>query len=147
MRVHVTSLQREGTLGERQQNGEWTVIVGMLTVRCREVLLRVLPQVVAKKGKVLKTSRQHQRARPLRCSSKGYSTLDLHGLRVEEALERIESFISTAIVEQRRGVEIVHGLGTGRLQQALHSYLTQCNVVARFHLEVTNPGKTWVHFF
>jgi DNA mismatch repair protein MutS2 len=146
-RVFVFSLQREGKLIEKQHNGEWTIIMGAFTLRCHEALFEVLPSRDTKNNKMLKSSKRYQSARNLITSSKEYITIDLHGMRIKEAIGHIETQISTAIVEQRKGIELVHGLGTGRLQEAIHDYLAQCDVIARYHLEPTNPGKTWVHFY
>ncbi|RUM89460.1 MAG: hypothetical protein DSZ24_01235 [Thermodesulfatator sp.] len=50
-------------------------------------------------------------------------TLHLRGLRVDEALARLETFLNRALLEGRREVRIVHGLGTGRLLGAVRAYL------------------------
>jgi DNA mismatch repair protein MutS2 len=53
----------------------------------------------------------------------GEPTLDLHGLRVHEALRRTDSFLRT---EQARGtlsVRIITGHGTGVLKQAIGDLL------------------------
>ncbi|OAQ21818.1 endonuclease MutS2 [Thermosulfurimonas dismutans] len=49
--------------------------------------------------------------------------LHLLGLRVEEALSLVERHINRAILAGKKEVRIIHGLGTGRLQRAVRSYL------------------------
>ncbi len=49
--------------------------------------------------------------------------LNLLGLRVHEALPRLEAFLDRAVLEQRPSVRIVHGLGTGALRRAVRDFL------------------------
>jgi DNA mismatch repair protein MutS2 len=146
MRVHHLILNRDGFIEGAGQNGRWSVIIGNLKVQSQSHELE--PLTTQKPKHAVKLKRKGEAvARPMNGPSRGYVTLDLHGLRVAEALEKIEALVSSAIVERRRGLEIIHGLGTGRLQEALHTYLQNCDVVARFHLAPQNPGITWIHFY
>jgi DNA mismatch repair protein MutS2 len=47
------------------------------------------------------------------------NTLDLRGLRVEEALDRLESFLDSQFLGSQNGVHIIHGHGTGALKRAV----------------------------
>jgi len=47
----------------------------------------------------------------------------LRGLRVEEALDRLEKFLDDASLAEHRRVFIVHGKGTGVLRDAVREYL------------------------
>ena len=59
-----------------------------------------------------------------RASKKDVKTeLDLHGVRVEEALERIEGFLSDATTAGLSSVRVLHGVGTGALRGAIREYL------------------------
>ena len=49
--------------------------------------------------------------------------LDLHGVRVEEALERVEGFLNDATVAGLPSVRILHGVGTGALRNAVREHL------------------------
>ena len=49
--------------------------------------------------------------------------LDLHGVRVEDALERMEGFLNDAAVDGLRSVRVMHGVGTGALRSAVREYL------------------------
>jgi DNA mismatch repair protein MutS2 len=49
--------------------------------------------------------------------------LDLRGLRVHEALEKVEHHIDLAIARHERSVRIIHGKGTGALKRAVEEYL------------------------
>jgi DNA mismatch repair protein MutS2 len=50
--------------------------------------------------------------------------LNLLGLRVHEALPRLEAFLDQALLEQRSSVRIVHGMGTGALRRAVRDFLS-----------------------
>lgn len=146
IRVRHLILNREGFIEGVGQNGRWSVVIGNLKVQCHSSeLAPVTTQKPKHAGKLKRTTEAV--ARPMNGPSRGYTTYDLHGLRVAEAVEKIEKLISISIVDRRKGIEIIHGLGAGKLQEALHTYLQKCDVVARFHLDPQNPGITWVHFY
>ena len=50
--------------------------------------------------------------------------LDLHGVRVEEALEQLEGYLSDAAVAGLSSVRILHGVGTGALRNAVREHLS-----------------------
>jgi DNA mismatch repair protein MutS2 len=52
-------------------------------------------------------------------------TLDLHGERVEAALERLHAHLNDALLAGLDSVVIVHGMGTGALRRAVREVLAQ----------------------
>ena len=46
-------------------------------------------------------------------------SIDLHGLTVDDARNRVAGYISRAILAGLERVEIIHGIGTGRLKAAV----------------------------
>ena len=50
--------------------------------------------------------------------------VNLHGYRVDEALNVIDSLLDDAALEGMTSLKIVHGKGTGALRQAIREYLT-----------------------
>ena len=54
----------------------------------------------------------------------GRSELDLLGLRVHDALPRLEIFLDRAVLNNQASVRIVHGLGSGALKRAVQNYLS-----------------------
>ena len=50
--------------------------------------------------------------------------LDLHGVRVDEALERLETFIYQATLAGLSSVKVLHGVGTGALRNAIREHLS-----------------------
>lgn len=59
-------------------------------------------------------------------------TLDLHGLRVEEALEKTDKFLSDCLLAGYDEVLIYHGIGSGILSRAIKEFLLAHPKVIRF---------------
>ena len=51
------------------------------------------------------------------------SEINLIGVRVEPALEQLDSYLDRALLASRRQVRVIHGHGTGRLRQAIREHL------------------------
>ncbi|MBR0458773.1 MAG: Smr/MutS family protein, partial [Victivallales bacterium] len=68
--------------------------------------------------------------------------LNLIGLRVEEALSELASFIDRATLGHLPEVRIVHGFGTGRLRDAVQDWLQHCPAVRSYHIgrDGKDPG-------
>ena len=54
-------------------------------------------------------------------------TLDIRGMRVDEALETLIAYMDDAIMVNAGEVTILHGTGTGALKQLTRDYLTNLN--------------------
>lgn len=72
-------------------------------------------------------------------------TVDLHGIRVEEAKEL---FLDTLDLCLRDGVDqlrVVHGFGTGKVKAAIYEILKSSRHVKNFRTEIGNQGVTVVY--
>ncbi|MFW5965983.1 MAG: endonuclease MutS2 [Persicimonas sp.] len=65
----------------------------------------------------------HEDDKKLAIPQTGDNTVDLRGLRVDEALDQLESFLDQAFLQNRAGVHVIHGHGTGALKRAVRGYL------------------------
>ena len=64
--------------------------------------------------------------------------LDLRGVRVVEALDRLDRFLDKAALAGLPSVRLVHGVGTGALRDALRQHLTGHVLVGSFASEEGN---------
>ena len=58
--------------------------------------------------------------------------LDLHGLRADEAEEKLDKFLSDALMEGWDEVIVYHGIGTGKLAYAVKNFLKAHPKVKKF---------------
>ena len=66
--------------------------------------------------------------------------IDLHGLRSEEAVERLDKFISDALLAGLDEVLIKHGIGTGKLAYAVKEFLKAHPSIKGFRDGAPNEG-------
>jgi DNA mismatch repair protein MutS2 len=142
-KVQILSLKLEGTVVEQLKTGEYKVACGSMTLVRPAKDLEPLKADAWKKYSHLANKKKYQ-ADTL--DEKPVQTIDLHGMRVLEALAHIETFLDKALMADCGRVEIIHGVGTGALMQAVHEYLKKQSYVKRFHLDENNTGTTWVYF-
>ena len=64
------------------------------------------------------------------------NTLDLRGLKVEDALDDLENYLDKASLANLACVTIIHGHGTGALKAAVRDFLSTSPYVAKFR-----PGE------
>jgi DNA mismatch repair protein MutS2 len=115
---------------------------GRLTVQARQVKLKARPEEVIPLGG------NGERNAPAggvsyRLPADQLPSLNLVGLRVEEALPLVDRLLDQAILQGAERVDIIHGTGTGRLKQAIREHLQHHTMVKAVHGDV-NPGVTLV---
>ena len=66
--------------------------------------------------------------------------LHLRGLRLEEAMRRLEKQIDSALIHGLREFSVVHGKGEGVLRTAIHEYLRTLAVVQDFRFSAPEEG-------
>ncbi|ABL00533.1 endonuclease MutS2 [Pelobacter propionicus] len=71
----------------------------------------------------------------------GERELKLIGLRVEEALALLDPFLSQASLGSFSEVRIIHGLGSGRLRQAVREHLAHHQLVEEFRPGNAHEGR------
>ncbi|MDR2868682.1 MAG: Smr/MutS family protein, partial [Bacteroidales bacterium] len=77
------------------------------------------------------------------------TTLDMRGMRADEGLAALESYINEAILLRIQQVKILHGTGTGVLRQIVRQFLSKQRKITSFHdedLERGGYGITVVNF-
>lgn len=69
--------------------------------------------------------RQEQRESQVVVDASGYGIpeVNVRGMRVEEALQRVEKLVDEALIRGWDQIQIIHGIGTGTLKRAIRDYL------------------------
>ena len=116
---------------------------GRLEVQARNVKLRVSPEEVTPvggaAGKAIRSGAASGYHRP----PAWLPSLNLVGLRVDEALPLVDRLIDQAVLHGTEKVDIIHGVGTGRLKRAVWDHLKNHGLVKELHADA-NPGVTVV---
>jgi DNA mismatch repair protein MutS2 len=123
-RVHVRSLGHNGVVVQLAAKQ------GKARVRAGSIELEVaLADLSAPSGR--SADKSHKPDKPgrgswqLEAADDGERELKLIGLRVDEALDLLEPFLNHASLGGLREVRIIHGLGSGRLRDAVREYLAR----------------------
>ena len=129
--VEVLSFGQRGTLVEKVNDKEWVVQMGIIKMKIAvEDLSPIAEAQEAKQQVILKSAR----------SSHVSSELDLRGKRYEEAMKDLELYLDAAILANYPRVTIIHGRGTGAIQQGVHKVLRSHRSVASFEFAPMNTG-------
>ncbi len=72
------------------------------------------------------------------------TSLDLRGMRADEALRKVTEFIDEAVMVGSGDLRILHGKGDGILRQIIREYLSGVDVVSRFDDEDIRFGGTGI---
>ena len=67
-------------------------------------------------------------------------SLDLHGMRGEEAIEKLDELLSNALMAGYDEVLVYHGIGTGILSRLVKEYLQQHPKIISFDDAPANMG-------
>ncbi len=129
-RVTVRSLNAEGlvtALGEFDAE----IQIGTLRVRARlsDLVRKSENQTVDDRPK---TEANHSSSTVHRQSSSPGMEVDLRGLMVEDALDKMERYLEQAFLSGLPFVRIIHGKGTGKLRQAVREALRGHEYVSSF---------------
>ena len=129
--VEVLSFGQRGTLVEKVSDEEWVVQMGIIKMKIAvEDLAPIAETQETKQQVIVKSSR----------SSHVSSELDLRGKRYEEAMKDLDLYIDAAILANYPRVTIIHGRGTGAIQQGVHKTLRSHRSVASFEFAPMNTG-------
>ena len=129
--VEVLSFGQRGTLVEKVNDKEWVVQMGIIKMKIAvEDLSPIAEAQEAKQQMIVKSAR----------ASHVSSELDLRGKRYEEAMKDLELYLDAAILANYPRVTIIHGRGTGAIQQGVHKVLRSHRSVSSFEFAPMNTG-------
>lgn len=122
--VFIRSLNCSGVVVQQQEKQ------GKVRVRAGRMELEVMLSDLSAPSKTVPEKKK--RSAPPQSTSRGWQLeagegdareIKLIGLRVDEALERLEPFLNQTVLAGMREVRVIHGLGTGRLRDAVREFL------------------------
>ncbi len=94
------------------------------TIEVEGMKLRVPLSELKRSGNPPKAPKRKQTTVTLeRAQATAGVKLDLHGLRAEEAIEKLDKFLSDALLAGFDEVLVYHGIGTGKLAHAVREFL------------------------
>src|SRR5262249_32635117 len=134
--VFVVSLKQRGRVqAAPDSRGEVELQVGAVKLRVPTDDLRRLPdgETTPDEGSV---SGEGRLEKALAVSA----TLDLRGLRVEDAVQELDKYLDDATLAGLSQVTVIHGKGTGALRQAVRDHLSSHPEVAAFRLGAESEG-------
>lgn len=133
--ILVLSYGQRGSLVKQLKDGRWEAQVGLIKMTLKESEFNLIkadkPQ--QPQGKQLAVVKKVQGKSPK-------AILDLRGHRYEEAMEKLDAFIDQALLNNLSQVDIVHGIGTGVIREAVTKYLRRHKHVKSFGYAPQNAG-------
>ena len=66
--------------------------------------------------------------------------IDLRGCNVDEAIDKLDKFIDSAYINNILYIKILHGTGTGALQEAIHNYLKMQKNIKTYNFAELDSG-------
>ncbi|MBI4620829.1 MAG: endonuclease MutS2 [Desulfobacterales bacterium] len=137
--VKISPLNKEGVIVRVQGDSDKVdVLIGNLRVK---VPLNELEQVNGNRLKRTE-SKEDVLFTPLTTGMTG--KINLVGMRVDDAIPLVDKVIDNAILSGMTRVDIVHGVGTGRLRDAIRDHLNAHSFVVNFNSADLSQGGTGV---
>ncbi|MBM3947443.1 MAG: hypothetical protein FJ315_08640, partial [SAR202 cluster bacterium] len=133
-RVRVRGMPQSAEVLADPIDDEVEVLIGILRTKLK------LEQVEAVLGPAPRSAGPSLPMAIPRPSAEPATELHLRGMRVEEALGRLERFLDEAFLAGEREVRIVHGKGTGTLRQAVREELARSPLVRAQHTADPRQG-------
>lgn len=127
-RVRLRSTGTIGTVIEKPQRGLVQVRVGSVRISQRVEELESAPSRPRAPTERLRSRGASVATQALRTTE---NTLDLRGVRVEDAAERIDAFLDRMLGEGEGVGFVLHGHGTGALRSAVREHLVGSSYVER----------------
>ncbi|KRN79158.1 endonuclease MutS2 [Fructilactobacillus lindneri] len=130
--VMVKTYGQRGVLLKKLDGNNWEVELGILKMKISE---NDMEKIIDNSQK----QKSHPTVRRTRSSSMS-PTLDLRGVRYDDAMQRLDRYIDSALLAGYPSVTIIHGKGTGALRKGVTNYLKQNRQVKSFGFSPANSG-------
>lgn len=119
-RVLVIPYQRQGVINKALPKQKYEVLMGTLSMTVEEKDLEYIdspqPERQSSTGTVTK-------------SSAAKVELDLRGMRYLEAVDALDQFVDSCLINNLEFAYVIHGYGTGALMKAVKEYVSKSNQI------------------
>ena len=133
MEVVIRSSGKRGKILRQGKNKRWVVAVENVRATFSSGQLRAAPKAPSGASEGPEVSGQPLEEAPV-------FQLDVRGLRLEEALRRLEQQLDRALASGLTEFSVVHGLGQGILQRGIHRFLKENRNVKDYHFSAPQEG-------
>ncbi len=142
-RVFIHSLNQSGVVtSEPNQKGEVMVSAGIMSIKTNLKDLSIDTNYVEPKKETPKPKKTAS-FKNTKAMNVSYE-IDLRGLYVDEAIEKVDKFIDDAFLAGMDTISLIHGKGTGALRTGIHEYLRRNRRVAKYRLGEFGEGDAGV---
>lgn len=156
--VFVGKLKRQGILLEQEKKGYWSVQFGSLKMSVKETDIQLAPESSQKSSVNISVEmvsdednlvlgQKDSRASFKTLADKPVFELRLLGMRFEEAMRSLERQLDLCVLNRIYNFSVIHGKGTGALQEGVHNMLKNYPAVDIYKFappEDGGTGKTYV---
>ncbi|MBM7635302.1 endonuclease MutS2 [Streptococcus saliviloxodontae] len=137
--IIVTAYGQRGSLTREVKKGVWEAQVGLIKMTLKEDefnLVKIQEEAQQPKKKQVHTVKKAKG----KTSTGPRARLDLRGKRYEEAMQELDAFIDQALLNNMGQVDIIHGIGTGVIREAVTKYLRRNKHVKSFEYAPQTAG-------
>lgn len=136
MQVFIKSMQCRGeVLSVSEKKGEVEVLCGNMRMHCKILELLIIGE--EKKQEKIKVIKNLEYEHPV-------LEINVLGLTVPEAIYEVDNFIDKGVTSNLEEIKVIHGVGTGKLKNAIAEHLRKHKRVESFRLGKYGEGETGV---
>ncbi len=144
--IRLRESEKTGEIVRSAGKNSWLVRIGSIRMKVAEQDIRHLGAAKTKEAKKEPKSSSVFASGGLQLNESSWQ-IDVRGLRSYQAEQEVQRLLDSALVQGSSQVVIIHGKGTGALQQTIHTYLQGHPAVKEIRFarpEFGGSGKTEV---
>ena len=142
MKVFVSTLGQNGVvLSKISKSKEVQVQIGLIKTN---IPIKFLEKPKNMKNDLTKISSSNSYGSSVSKTRTANSEINVIGLTVDEAIPLVDKFLDDCFLAKLQTARIVHGKGTGKLRQGIHSFLKKNKRVKSFRVGTYGEGEMGV---